>query len=434
MNITPHSGSGHKVCARPLTRRDFLKGALAFAPALYVAPHVVMRGAFGSAATPGKNILLVEMFGGNDGFNTIVPFGVNSGTYYTEFRKNISIPENTLIKINSEIGFSPALASLVNGAAAGAASWNTQKLAVIQGVSYPNASFSHETAAGIWAKGDPSASQSQGWLARVLAKLPPAAFPYGADIQDRVSPVFLNSTQLVPSIESLDDFSFPGDPYFPSDAQFRRASYQTIVNNLKSATGKTAAIADTCANAQSLIDAFGAITPAAPTVPYPEDSLSDALQLAITLLKSNLGFRFIHLGIGGFDTHSNQNQNNYHQDLLKTVSDALAAAQADLAAHGLAQDTIAILYSEFGRAVYDNGSNGCDHGTVEPVLVLGAPVTGGIYNSHPVLDPGALAPDGEPVMTTDFRDVFGTVVNKWLQLDPTPIFPGYAVNPLGFLP
>lgn len=427
---------GEKVCARPLSRRDLLKSALALGPALYIAPHVILRGAFGApAAGPGKNVILVELFGGNDGFNCIVPFGVNGGTYYNEFRKHVNIPENTLIKINNEVGFNPVLGALVNGLSLQNGLWNHQHLAIVQGVSYPNPNFSHETSAGIWAKGDPSLLQSQGWLSRVLAQIPSGVFPIAADISDRVTPVFLNSTKLVPSIESLEGFAFPADYYYLPDAQNRRNAYQTIVNNLKSgAASKTQTVAQASSAVLDLIDAFATIQPITPAETYPEDSISDALQLAVTLLKSNLGFRFIHLGIGGFDTHSNQNQDNYHNNLIKTVADALAAANTDLIAQGIDQDTIIVVYSEFGRTVYENGSFGCDHGTVNPVFVMGTSVTGGLVGAHPAMDPSNLSSNGELAMTTDFRDVFGTIVSKWLQIDPALVFPGYSVNLLPFLP
>lgn len=163
---------------------------------------------------------------------------------------------------------------------------------------------------------------------------------------------------------------------------------------------------------------------------HPDDGISGAMQLAITLLKSNLGFRFIHLGIGGFDTRSDENKGDYHLYLLKTISDAISAGQADRVANGIDQDTVMVLNSEFGRTVYENGSDGTDHGTVLPVVVAGTPVQGRIKSPHPSLDPGALSPDGELNRVVDFRDVYANIVTNWMQLDATQVFPGFAAQNL----
>ncbi|MBI3820513.1 MAG: DUF1501 domain-containing protein [Planctomycetes bacterium] len=421
-------------CDRAHSRRDFLRGALALGPAIYFAPNVLLRGAFGSPSTAPRNIILVELIGGNDGLNTIVPHGVNGGIYYSEFRKVLNIPKNKLINIDGEIGFNSALGSLVDGLSLQNGLWSHGKLAIVQGVSYPNPSFSHEVAANIWAKGDPTAAAPDGWLARVLSQTAGGTFT-AADISDRTSAVFSNASQLVPAVESLSSFVFPYDFFHSGDAQNRRDTYQTIVNNLSGAgPGKQKSVADTSASVLQLIDAFAGIAPIAPVEAYPQDSISDALQLAVTLLKSSLGFRFIHLGVSGFDTHANENAGQYHDNLIKTVADALAATYSDLVAQGLDANTIIVVYSEFGRTVYENGSLGTDHGSVNPVFVMGTPVQGGVITPHPAMDPNNLTADGELPMVADFRDVFGTIVSKWLQLDPATIFPGYTVAPFGFLP
>lgn len=411
----------------PVSRRRFLQSGLALGSMAALSPNVWLRSALASAAGPPRNLVVIELFGGNDGLNMIVPYGVNGGTYYSEFRGSIAIPEPQVLKVpaSNVVGFHPSLEKLKDHFLAG-------RLAVAQGVGYPQPSFSHEFAQQIWAKGDPTGAAASSWLARMV-DLHPASFPVAADLFDHLTPALQGATELVPALESASGFDFPYDEWYPGDADNLRATYETIVAGTGAMGGSLGAVSGTSTEMLSLVDAFAGIPEPALVGSYPNAYFSSALQLALQLLSSGLGTRIVHLGYGGFDTHSDQNIDGYHANLLQTLSEGLDAFHTDLTALGLADSTLVVVYSEFGRTVYENGSRGTDHGTVAPVLIFGNSVLGGFVTSHPTMDPTMLSPEGELPMTTDFRDVFGTIVSRWLQEDPAIAFPGQSLNDLGFL-
>jgi uncharacterized protein (DUF1501 family) len=411
-----------------LTRRAFLHRSALALPAALVASNAFARGVF---AAPGltRNLILVELFGGNDGLNTLPPWGFDP--YYTEFRPTIAVPEAQVLKVAGQpVGFHPAMAALKSHFDAG-------RLAVIQGVSYPDPSFSHDYAQRVWHTGSLDNSP-EGWLARYLNLLPTPAFPNVAEILGSPSLLTAGADGFVPAFTSVGDMVFPSDNWYPHDTAARKLAYSSIAAAAAAGTLPLNAVARTSSGLVSLIDTFEQV----PEIPfvgqYPDERFSELLQQIVRLLNANLGMRCFHVGMGGFDTHSRQNEQDFHAQLLQTVSDALGAFYTDLAALGLAQDTLIVVFSEFGRTVYQNGSAGTDHGTVNPVLVLGGSgVVGGFANDHPPVDPSQLDPDfDELARQADYRDVFGTILRRWLgvsQAEADAVFPGHSVADLGFL-
>jgi uncharacterized protein (DUF1501 family) len=187
-----------------------------------------------------------------------------------------------------------------------------------------------------------------------------------------------------------------------------------------------------------LIDAFQAVPGFNHVGQYPDHWFADSLKLCARLMNSGLGLQIFHCGIGGFDTHADQNLDGYHGNLLEVLSQSIAALHADLTAANLASSTLFVVFSEFGRTLYQNGSLGCDHGTVNPVLVIGDPILGhgGVVNPHPSLDPGNLTDFSEAQTAIDFRDVFGTIVKRHFGesgANLAAVFPNHTVTDLGFL-
>ncbi len=411
-----------------LTRRAFLHRSALALPAALAASSAFARGVF---AAPGltRNLVLVELFGGNDGLNTLPPWGFDP--YYTEFRPRIAVPEAQVLKVPGEpVGFHPALTALKSHFDAG-------RLAVVQGVSYPNPSFSHDYAQRIWHSGSPGHSPD-GWLARYLNLLPTPAFPNVAEILGSPTLLTTGTEGFVPAFTSIDDMVFPSDGWYPHDTAARQLAYSSIAAAASGGTLPVNTVARTSSGLVSLIDTFEQVPEVAFVGQYPDDWFSVLLQQIVRLLHAGVGMRCFHVGTGGFDTHSRQNDQDYHGQLLQTVSDALGAFYADLAALGLAQDTLIVVFSEFGRTVYENGSAGTDHGTVNPVLVLGgAGVVGGFANGHPPVDPSQLDPEWhELARQADYRDVFGTILRRWLgvsQAEADEVFLGHPVVDLGFL-
>jgi uncharacterized protein (DUF1501 family) len=412
-----------------VTRRDLLKRSAITLPAIYLGPKVFMRAAFGSPAVGPHNVVLVELSGGNDGINTIVPYGVDGGTYYSEFRDTLAIPEANLLKVNSEIGFHPALALLKQHYDAG-------RLAVVQGCSYPNPNFSHEVASGIYDTGTTGTPYGAGWIARYLALQPLPVFPLALEGSTNiVDGVLAGSGMLVPAIKSVTEFVLPYDSKYSGDKNNRRAAYEAMANGLTSSVeGNTSALAGTMVDIVDLVDVFKTIPAYSPVATFPNNSFGKAMKLVAQMLKANLGTHYFHVSYGGFDTHADQEDQNYHTLRLQTISEGIDALYADLTSLGLMNDTLIVVYTEFGRTVYENGSNGTDHGTIVPILVLGNSVVGGLTTPHPSMDPGNLTSSDQPPMVTDFRNVWGTILNKWLGGSVAQVFPSYgAYSDLGFL-
>ncbi|MBL8694495.1 MAG: DUF1501 domain-containing protein [Planctomycetes bacterium] len=410
-----------------ITRRQLIRNAAISAPLFYLGPKSLLRAAFGAVGGGAKNIVFLELSGGLDGLNTVVPFGVNGGIYYTEYRPTIGVPEDDLLKLDTEIGLHPSLAELKTHFDAG-------RLAICQGVSYPNPNFSHEVASGIWDTGTPSTPFGSGWLARYMALQGVPSFPSAIETNSSLDGLLRGSGQLVPAINSVNEFGLPFDGAYSGDKTNRKTAYQAMAQGLAAQSSQLGTMADTALDIISLENTFKSIPPYTPTATYPNSSISKPLKMVAQLLKANLGLRFFHVVYGGFDTHSDQDKDLYLTKKLQYISKGLNALHADLNALGYGDDTIIVVYTEFGRTAYENGSDGTDHGSVAPVLILGNAVVGGITTPHPSLDPNNLTSQKQPKMVVDLRDVFGTIVERWLNASPSAVFPGFTYNGLGFLP
>ena len=387
----------------PFSRREFLKLACLPAAATLLSKPL-LRAMFAPVEGGPRNLVLIDLQGGCDGLNMVVPFGVNGGTYYSEFRKSLAIPQNKLLLLSGQVGLNPKMTALKSHFDAG-------RLAVVQGVSYPVPNYSHEIAATIWQSGNVSGFATQGWLGKHLASQGGPG-PSAVAVEGSLTLLLDGSGGFVPAFTDKGQFKFPFDPYHDEDKNNRRAAWQAIAANFAAhPDAKLASMSSTCGGLLNLIDAFEAMPELTHVGAYPEDSwLAEELRLVAELLNGGLGLRYFHVPFGGWDTHADQDQDSYHSDRLGEVSACISAFREDLLSVGLAQDTLVVVFSEFGRTVYQNGSKGTDHGSVNPVLVFGDGVNGGLITPHPAMDPDALTEDGELPMVTDFRDVFGTVV------------------------
>ncbi len=410
-----------------ITRRDFLKG-LVIVPTAAALPGAMVHAMMAPPAAGSRNIIFVDLKGGNDGLNMIVPSGLNGGSYYSEFRPTLGLPQGSLLSLSADIGMNPALAALHSHFQAG-------RLAVCQGCSYPDPSKSHEVSQRVWNTGDPAGVSPDGWMGRFLAGEGPAPTPCAVTVMSSLSTLMKGSGSFVPAFEETDSFVFPFDWDHWNDQDNRRAAYAAMATGLSDAGGDLEAMAGQSQGLLDLITTFDALPEFTHVGTYPEgSSLADRMRVIARLMGAGLGMRYFHVARGGFDTHSEQNVEGKHDERLADVAQCIDGLYADLSSVGLADDTLIVVFSEFGRTVYENGSAGTDHGTVGPVLVLGNGVTGGITTPHPSMDPADLDPEtGELPMTTDFRDVFGTIVNNWVSGDASVVFPGHTLTDLGFL-
>jgi uncharacterized protein (DUF1501 family) len=370
--------------------------------------------ALGSSVDPENTLLVIQMGGGNDGLNTIVPY---SDDAYHRVRPGIGIATQSVLKIDDRIGFNPVMAPLDD-------LFKDGHVAIVQGVGYPNPNRSHFEATQIWETASPERPVSNGWLGRYLdATVPPGAGPAdtsrlftAVSLGDIVPTALLAQHVDVPAIGALSSFGYN----VGKDAG-SKATAGTLYDGAKAGQSPYLELIETTARdamhgGDLLQHEVAAYKPA---VTYPTDAFAQQLQLAARIVGSNLGTKVIFVSIGSFDTHAGQRA---QQDrLLGYLAGGLRAFYQDLAAHGLQDRVLALTFSEFGRRVAQNASSGTDHGTAMPLFVIGGQVKGGVYGDHPSLTD---LDNGDLKFATDFRAVYATVLERWLGRDPTHIIDG----------
>lgn len=412
-----------------ITRRDMLKVGAAVSVGAVVAPSLFRRAHAAAAVDPpsdptryaGRTLIVVQMAGGNDGINTVIPYA--SGAYYSA-RQNIAIPQAQVLTLNNAVGLHPSMTALKSV-------WDAGKLAVVQGVSYPNPSSSHFEAMDIWRSADPKGVVRDGWLGRYLEKLESSqrkAFA-GLALGNQLPGELLSYEYPVPTVESIQSYQFLSRVQ-GSDLARRRT--QALMDMYKAFPSETpfAGLFDATLNAAA--DSSEALQRSnagyVPAVTYPQNnSLSSGLKLLARAIDARLGLKVGHVSIGSYDTHANQTADQSR--LLQGLSDALGAFYEDLKAHGKDQDVVVMTWSEFGRRVQSNGSGGTDHGSATVQFVMGGPVRGGLYGEYPSL---TNLDNGNLKFTTDFRSVYATLLEEWLGVNADLVLGGRYPR-LGFL-
>jgi uncharacterized protein (DUF1501 family) len=397
-------------------RRIFLQQSLGVAVLGGTMPAALMRAAsaqalptLGSTIDPGNVLVVVQMGGGNDGLNTIVPW---SDDNYHRVRPAIGIAENTVLKLNDRIGLNPALAGLNE-------LYKEGRVAIVQGVGYPNPNRSHFEATQIWETASPDRPQTTGWLGRYLDRenpigKKPASLFEAVALGDTLPAALVAQHVDVAAIAALNTYAY-------NTVKDAKTSAGVLYDGAKpGGSPYLGLIADTARQAYHGGDVLrGKLAAYKTTVTYPTDPFSTQLKLAAQMIGSNIGTRIIFVSIGSFDTHANQRA---QQDrLLKYMGDGLVAFYKDLAAHNLDKNVLTMTFSEFGRRVTQNASNGTDHGTAMPLFVIGGGVKGSIYGDHPSLTD---LDHGDLKFSTDFRSVYATVLEKWLGRNPGDVISG----------
>jgi uncharacterized protein (DUF1501 family) len=403
------------------TRRDFLKKSVGLAGLGAVAPHLWVRSvlAKGRGQVADKILVVVQLDGGNDGLNTVVPFA--QGAYY-DARPSLAIPESAVLELDNAVGLEPSLVSLMPF-------YQAQKLAVVQGVGYPMPNRSHFRSKEIWQTADPVDVDTTGWLGRYADKHLLDAGDLAAINIGSTLPKTLAATQYItPSIVNLASYQFGTDPSYVGDRNNQITAFNDI-NTRPAARDDESALAMTATDAysgsQELQGAAGSYSPLAT---YPSSQLGRDLQFAAQIIVAGVGTRVIYTATGGYDTHANEDTE--HPVLLARLADALAAFQTDIEAHNLGDKVAVLVFSEFGRRVNENGSTGTDHGTCGPVFLLGSGVAGGLYGETPSCAPTALDSNGDLIYTVDFRTIYSDVLQNWLGVNSQEILED-SFTPLG---
>ncbi len=398
-----------------MQRRRFLCGAIAgltlavntdsfFAQAL-AAP--VLPGLPGDASE--RVLVLVNLQGGNDGLNTIVPHGMAD---YYRYRPTLAIPQSDVLPIDDQIGFNPSLRSLK-------ALYDRGQVAIVQGAGYPQPDHSHFRSTQIWQTAAPDSYVRTGWLGRYLdAERLPAGMLFGGVALAQVMPEAMIADRTdVPAISQLRAYGLASDRNGAT-----RGAFSSIVadERVPFASPYLAAVTEIEQHAQRGSEELPKLIAGyTTTASYPATPLGQSLALAAQIIGSRLGTRVIYVQHGSFDTHISQKA---QQDrLLGQFADAMSAFYDDLAQHGNDKRVLSMSFSEFGRRVAENASRGTDHGEAAPLFLIGGGVKGGLYGRHPSFD---TMDNGDVTFTTDFRNVYTTVVERWLGRSSTGIIAG----------
>ncbi|HSQ58712.1 MAG TPA: DUF1501 domain-containing protein, partial [Gemmata sp.] len=342
-----------------MIRRDFLRSStlLGFGATVptFLGRSALAAEPLGKAGAKDSVLVVVQLTGGNDGLNTVIPF--KDENYY-KLRPTIAIPKGQVKKLTDEIGLHSAMGELAKLYTDDAA------VCVVQGVGYPNPSQSHFRSMDIWHAASTAENLTDGWIGRALQARPAPAFHLAAGNES--SPLALAGAPVrVPSVASLEDFKLKTAAASGADG----AAQKGVITGVAGGSGEGNSLLDfvsrTQMNTYASSEKLAALgNKYEPKSPYPNTPLATKLRLAAQLIDGGSGARIFYVSIDGFDTHSGQGgTTGTHANLLQQLSDAIAAFHRDLASHGHKDRVCLMTFSEFGRRGHENGSKGTDHGS-----------------------------------------------------------------------
>jgi uncharacterized protein (DUF1501 family) len=388
------------------SRREFLRagiygvGVSAGLPALFQHVSLVQTAQAlegRSEKHPERILVVLELSGGNDGLNTVVP--VHDDAYY-KARPRIGISKSSALKLNDQFSLHPSCTGLQS-------LFKDGRLAIVHACGYPNPNLSHFTAMEWWHTAVPHGSDPYGWLGRFADDYQPPTENYIIDIGSQQSlavksakhsPVVFKDPKRFGRIGSAPEqkvFETFGKVYPTTNGSL---DFVNIVS--RTATVGASVIRSACAEYRTLVD-YGS-----------DNDLTLDLKKVAGMIKAGLPTRIYYASMGGYDTHAAQAP--AQQLLLIYLSDALRGFQEDLERMGRANDVTVMVFTEFGRRVNENASGGTDHGTATPMFIVGKQVKGGFYGAPPSLTD---LDNGNLKMTTDFRAVYGTLLKEWMGFD-----------------
>jgi len=363
---------------------------------------------------PERILVVLELAGGNDGLNTVVPYG--DPAYYRA-RPNLGIPERDVIKAADAFGFHPSMVGFER-------LYKDGRMAVVHGCGYEHPSLSHFSSMSYWHTGVPNAGEPLGWLGRLA--------------DDHLNPVTRNLIVNIGTSQSLAVRSGKHSPLvFDDPTRFRRDGTDEEKHALGELGGSGVTSNSTldflAATARNAADSSDFVRQASAAYRTPIDygignAFGGGLQRVVALIAAGMKTRLYYVTYQGnsFDTHVQQA--DVHSRLLMYTADAVRAFMEDVARIGRADDVAVMMFTEFGRRVEENGSLGTDHGTATPMFLFGRHVTSGFFGQPPSLTD---LDDGNLKMTNDFRRVYATVIKEWLGYDDTAAVLKGQFEPLG---
>ena len=357
-----------------------------------------------------KTLVVVQLMGGNDGLNTVVPYGDPA---YLQKRPTLGLQTDEVLPIDGYIGLNQNMSGMMN-------LYKSNRVAVVQGVSYPGPNLSHFEATAIWESAEPDMPFTNGWLGRYMDAAAAMDDPATAVSLGQLVPQTLQGVTSQPiALNSVPGFQV--QPIQKGDNKSTGVIQQLNETACNACGEYNALVSQMMQSGLDAISASAVIQAAAnsykPSVPYPTDDFSQRLQLAAGIIASSLNPKIVYVTLGGFDTHGSQRPTQ--DPLLKQLSDGVSAFYNDLAAQGRANDTLIMTFSEFGRRVVENGSSGTDHGTAAPQFIIGGSISPGLYGTYPSLTD--LDSSGNLLWNIDFRQTYGTILEDWFGIQQTEV-------------
>lgn len=433
-----------------MTRREFLYSGLAMVSTIGSTPAFLTRSSCALAdsterlvSKPGvpqdRVLVVVQLSGGNDGLNTVIPFGQSA---YYDNRPGIKIAEDAILPLDTGegVGLHPAMRPIHEMVGEGLAS-------IVQGVGYPNPNRSHFASMDIWHAGDTLADQGgaanlprgTGWVGRAMdadlkrhdrdglgciclgSEAPLAARGVSAQPVSLDEPTLFrwSARDLDPAVSKAYDalnHARPGR----SDGPGRSAGGDSAFDD------PTAFIFRTAMDAQVASDRVRKAVAQKAQTEFPRNGLARQLAMVAAMIRAELPTRVYYVAMGGFDTHANQP--SQHQRLLGEFASSMRAFYRELEATGHRSRVVTMAFSEFGRRVRQNASGGTDHGAAGPLFLFGDHVKPGLVGKHPSLDPSKLE-DGDLRFAVDFRGVYAELLDRWMKLDSRAVLAGGFKGP-----
>ncbi len=401
------------------TRREFFRLGLGSCTLLSCGMSVPGFLARSAAAAPsgdrstGRVLVVLELNGGNDGLNTVVPYADDA---YARHRPRLRIPTASLHKLDDHVGLHPGLFGLNE-------LWKQGELAIVQSVGYPNANRSHFESMDIWqtARLEPE-DRAAGWLNRGVGRQAAATGGGSAiHVGDREIPRALAGDALaVHSLEGLDQLVRRIGMPEPGDTTAHRAALDRVARMPRGEAGSHLQFIQrsqvvtyaSSARIEQILRSGGGRSDAG----YPDTRLARRLRLVAQLIQAGLSTSIYYVQLEGFDTHVRQLAD--HAALLRELGGAVSAFFADLRRSKEAGRVLLLAFSEFGRRLSENASRGTDHGTAAPVLLAGPSVRRGLHGPYPNL---VDLQEGDPRFAVDFRRVYATILDRWLDCPSRPV-------------
>jgi uncharacterized protein (DUF1501 family) len=409
------------------TRREFVKGGVTAFTVGVAAPAFLSELAIAQGAG-GRTLVVLYLGGGNDALSTLIPY---TDPFYISRRPSQAVPGGAVLQVGTDsagraLGLHPRLVGLRQ-------IFNNGHLALIQRTGYPNSSRSHFLGLDLWSTGTPPNSSGPGWLGRYLDLLPSPVDPLAGWCTSSLLPrTLIGRTVSVPAIPNAATYAFQSPNGTGAEGGFSRAAMTSLASHVPVDRPHVAFVNGTSQAALATLDRVASVVSYVPTVTYGNDGLSQALRTVAGAIVRQIGTKVFWVQTGGYDTHAAQNTNSAnagYSNLMGTINTALTAFYNDLRNRNLLQDTLVVLFSEFGRRISENGSGGTDHGAAGVMMALGGRVSGGLYGTMADLNPFAGNPtlenNGADVThETDFRAVYARILDHWLGVDSVPLLGG----------